>query len=34
VGVSDPHLRSAIDEHILPAITGGRVSILHSGALE
>ncbi len=34
VGVSDPHLKSAIDEHILPAISGGRVSILHSGALE
>jgi hypothetical protein len=34
VGVSDPDLKSAIDEHILPAISGGRVSILHSGALE
>ena len=34
VAVSDPHLKSAIDEHILPVISGGRVSILHSGALE
>jgi len=34
VTVSDPHLKSAIDEHILPVISGGRVSILHSGALE
>jgi hypothetical protein len=34
VRVSDPQLKSAIDEHILPAISGGRVSILHSGALE
>lgn len=34
VGVSDPNLKSAIDEHMLPAISGGRVSILHSGTLE
>jgi hypothetical protein len=34
VGVRDAHLKSAIDEHILPAISGGRVSVLHSGALE
>lgn len=34
VRVSDRGLKSAIDEHILPAISGGRVSVLHSGALE
>ena len=34
VGVSERRLKSAIDEHILPAISGGRVSIVHPGALE
>lgn len=34
VGVRDSQLKSAIEEYILPAISGGRVSILHSGALE
>jgi hypothetical protein len=29
VAVSDPRLKSAINEHILPAISGGRVSIVH-----
>ena len=29
VGVRDQRLRSAINEHILPAISGGRVSIVH-----
>ncbi|MGA2985877.1 MAG: hypothetical protein ABSG32_18880 [Terriglobia bacterium] len=27
--VSDPRLNSAINEHILPAVSGGRVSIAH-----
>ncbi len=34
VRVSDPHLKSAIDENILPAVSGGRVSIAHPGTLE
>ena len=29
VAVSDPRLKSAINEHILPAVSGGRVSIAH-----
>ena len=29
VAVSDQRLKSAIDEHILPAVSGGRVSIVH-----
>jgi hypothetical protein len=29
VAVSDPRLKSAINEHILPAVSGGRVSIVH-----
>lgn len=29
VGVSDQRLKSAIIEHILPAVSGGRVSIVH-----
>ena len=29
VAVSDQRLRSAINEHILPAVSGGRVSIVH-----
>ena len=33
-GVSDVHLKSAIDEHILPSISGGRVSTLHPRTLE
>jgi len=27
--VSDPRLKSAINQHILPAVSGGRVSIAH-----
>ena len=27
--VSDQRLRSAINEHILPAVSGGRVSVVH-----
>jgi len=34
VRVSDLHLKSAINEHILPAVSGGRVSIAHPGTLE
>ena len=34
VRVSDLRLKSAIDEHILPAVSGGRVSIVHPGTLE
>lgn len=34
VRVSNQRLRSAIDEHILPAISGGRVSIVHPGTPE
>jgi hypothetical protein len=34
VRVSDPHLKSAIDQHILPAVSGGRVSIAHPSTLE
>ena len=34
VRVSDPHLKSAIDENILPAVSGGRVSIAHPGTIE
>ena len=34
VEASDLQLKSAIDEHILPAISGGRVSIVHPGTLE
>src|SRR6266496_2606970 len=34
VRVSDPHLKSAIDENILPAVSGARVSIAHPGTLE
>jgi hypothetical protein len=33
-GVSDVHLKSAIDEHVLPSISGGRVSTLHPRPLE
>ena len=29
VSVSDQRLRSAVNEHILPAVSGGRVSIVH-----
>jgi hypothetical protein len=29
VAVSDQRLKSAINEHILPAVSGGRVSIVH-----
>jgi len=29
VAVSDQRLRSAINEHILPAVSGGRISIVH-----
>jgi hypothetical protein len=29
VAVSDQGLKSAINEHILPAVSGGRVSIVH-----
>jgi hypothetical protein len=29
VAVSDQRLKSAISEHILPAVSGGRVSIVH-----
>jgi hypothetical protein len=29
VAVSDQRLKSAIDQHILPAVSGGRVSIAH-----
>ena len=29
VAVSDQRLKAAINEHILPAISGGRVSIVH-----
>jgi len=32
--VSDPRLKSAIEEYILPAVSGGRVSIAHPGTLE
>jgi hypothetical protein len=34
VRVSDPRLKSAVDEYILPAVSGGRVSIAHPGTLE
>ena len=34
VRVSDPHLKAAIDENILPAVSGGRVSIAHPDTLE
>src|SRR5579863_8356378 len=34
VRVSNPHLKSAIEEYILPAITGGYVSITRPGTLE
>jgi len=34
VAVSDPRLESAINEHILPAVSGGRVSIAHPIKLE
>jgi hypothetical protein len=33
-GVSDPALKSAINEHILPAIIDGHVSTLHSSGTE
>ncbi|MFZ3201708.1 MAG: hypothetical protein ACLQMT_07020 [Candidatus Acidiferrales bacterium] len=32
--VKDVHLKSAIDEHILPSISGGRVSVVHPRTLE
>ena len=32
VRVSDRDLQSAIDEHILPAVSGGYVSVTHSSA--
>ncbi len=34
VRVSDLHLKSAVDEYILPAVIGGRVSIAHPSTLE
>jgi hypothetical protein len=34
VRVSDVHLKLAIDEHILPAVSGGYVSITHPGTPE
>ena len=34
VRVGDSRLKSAIDEHILPAISGGRVSIAHPSTIE
>jgi hypothetical protein len=34
VQVSDPNLKLAIDEYILPAISGGRVSIAQPGTLQ
>ena len=34
VAVSDPRLKSAINEHILPAVSGGRVSIVHPSIRE
>ncbi len=34
VRVSDPRLKLAIEEFILPAVSGGRVSVAHPGALE
>jgi len=33
VQVSDSPLRSAINEHILPAVVGGRVSVAHPGTI-
>jgi hypothetical protein len=32
--VRDVHLKSVIDEHILPSISGGRVSVVHPRRLE
>jgi len=29
VAISDQRLRSAINEHILPAVSGGRISVVH-----
>ena len=34
VAVSDQRLKSAINEHILPAVSGGRVSIVHPSIRE
>jgi hypothetical protein len=34
VQVGDLRLKSAIDEHILPAVSGGRVSITHPSTIE
>jgi hypothetical protein len=34
VQVGDLQLKSAIAEHILPAISGGRVSVVHPGTVE
>ena len=34
VAVSDQRLESAINEHILPAVSGGRVSIVHPSIRE
>ena len=34
VAVSDQRLKSAINEHILPAVSGGRVSIAHPSIRE
>jgi hypothetical protein len=34
VRVGDPRLKSAIDEYIVPAVIGGRVSIAHPGTIE
>jgi hypothetical protein len=34
VRVGDLRLKSAIDEHILPAVSGGRVSITHPSTIE
>lgn len=34
VRVSDPRLKSAIGEYILPAVSGGFVSIAHPGTLQ
>lgn len=32
--VGDPQLKSAIDQYVLPAVSGGRVSVAHPGKLD